>query len=1054
MRQRNRQQKKQSRWRLMLTLLLLAVGVVTASAQQTVTGVVTSADDGETLPGALVKIKEISAGTATDMDGKYKLSVSKGQTLVFSYIGYTPKSVKYTGQATINVALENDASTLDEVVVVGYGVMKRSDLTGSVVSVGEADIKKSVITSADQALQGRAAGVQVTQNSGSPGGGISVSIRGVNSLNGNEPLYVIDGVAIDGQTNGNSSALSAINPSDIVSMEVLKDASATAIYGSRASNGVVLITTKRGQAGKPSISYEGYYALQQIPTRLETMNLREYAKLYNERVDALGWGEREEFADPSILGDGTNWQNEIFRNASMHNHQLTVSGGNETGQYLISGGYLSQDGIAVGSDFSRFSARVNADTKLQKWLQVGVQSSFARTQKNNTIDDGNVIETALKQLPEMPAKNPDGSWGYQETNQLATYYSNPLADALTRENYEKGLQVLLNAFTNIDICKGLTLRVEYGGSYNYGNTYYFQPNLTLGSWSQNSSGSRGSSNSSYWSFKQYMTYMNTFGKHSLNVMAGHEAQESSWENLSAGRTGYLFNSVHELNVGDAKTATNNNQKGSSSIESYYGRLNYTFDNRYLLTVTLRADGSSSFGPDNRWGWFPSMALAWRFKEESFLKDVEWLSNGKLRLGWGLVGNQNAGAYAYGATMANVATAYGTGFYPSRFANSRLKWEQTKAWNAGLDLTFLNNRIEFIFDAYLKNTDNLLMSAALPTYVSGIIGSPMVNSGAMRNKGFEFTLNTVNISKKDFEWRTGITFSLNRNKVTRLYTESSGLQGNINGLTYTYTTVGEPVAQFYGYNVIGMFEKEDDFYKKDINGDYLLDAKGDRMIVALPEGKEVNEGTGIWYGDYIYEDRNDDGVIDEQDRTFLGNPEPKFTFGINNDFHWKGFDVNLFLTGSVGNKVFNYLAQQQSNPTNRWVTLKSVCDYAKYDLIDAAGERTLDNMQMTNPGASTYRIDQATANENSRMSSVFIENGSYLRIKNLAIGYTLPKKWLQKVKIENLRVYFNVQNLYTFTKYKGYDPEVGAYNQGVLLRGVDYARYPSQRIYTFGLNLSL
>ena len=1054
MRQRIRQQKKQSRWRLMLTLLLLAVGVVTASAQQTVTGVVTSADDGETLPGASVKIKETSAGTTTDMDGKYKLSVSKGQTLVFSYIGYTPKSVKYTGQPTINVTLSSNDATMDEVVVVGYGVMKRSDLTGSVVSVGEADIKKSVITSADQALQGRAAGVQVTQNSGSPGGGISVSIRGVNSLNGNEPLYVIDGVAIDGQTNGNSSALSAINPSDIVSMEVLKDASATAIYGSRASNGVVLITTKRGQAGKPSISYEGYYALQQIPSRLETMNLREYAKLYNERVDALGWGEREEFADPSILGDGTNWQNEIFRNASMHNHQLTVSGGNETGQYLISGGYLSQDGIAVGSDFSRFSARVNADTKLQKWLQVGVQSSFARTQKNNTIDDGNVIETALKQLPEMPAKNPDGSWGYQETNQLATYYSNPLADALTRENYEKGLQVLLNAFTNIDICKGLTLRVEYGGSYNYGNTYYFQPNLTLGSWSQNSSGSRGSSNSSYWSFKQYMTYMNTFGKHSLNVMAGHEAQESSWENLSAGRTGYLFNSVHELNVGDAKTATNNNQKGSSSIESYYGRLNYTFDNRYLLTATLRADGSSSFGPDNRWGWFPSMALAWRFKEESFLKDVEWLSNGKLRLGWGLVGNQNAGAYAYGATMANVATAYGTGFYPSRFANSRLKWEQTKAWNAGLDLTFLNNRIEFIFDAYLKNTDNLLMSAALPTYVSGIIGSPMVNSGAMRNKGFEFTLNTVNISKKDFEWRTGITFSLNRNKVTRLYTESSGLQGNINGLTYTYTTVGEPVAQFYGYNVIGMFEKEDDFYKKDINGDYLLDAKGDRMIVALPEGKEVNEGTGIWYGDYIYEDRNDDGVIDEQDRTFLGNPEPKFTFGINNDFHWKGFDVNLFLTGSVGNKVFNYLAQQQSNPTNRWVTLKSVCDYAKYDLIDAAGERTLDNMQMTNPGASTYRIDQATANENSRMSSVFIENGSYLRIKNLAIGYTLPKKWLQKVKIENLRVYFNVQNLYTFTKYKGYDPEVGAYNQGVLLRGVDYARYPSQRIYTFGLNLSL
>ena len=913
-------------------------------------------------------------------------------------------------------------------------------------------LKKSIITSADQALQGRAAGVQVTQNSGSPGGGISVAIRGVNSLNGNEPLYVIDGVAIDGQTNGNSSALSTINPGDIVSMEVLKDASATAIYGSRASNGVVLITTKKGQSGKTSVSYEGYYTLQQIPNRLETMNLREYATMYNARVDALGWGAREEFADPSILGDGTNWQNEIFRTAPMYNHQVSISGGNDNGQYLVSGGYMSQDGIAVGSDFNRFSARVNADTKVGKWLQLGVQSSFARTQKNNTIDNGSVIETALRQLPEMPARNPDGSWGYQEKNDLATYYSNPLADALTRENYEKGMMVLLNAYANVNLCKGLSLRMEYGGNYNYNNGYYFQPNLTLGSWSQTSSGSRSASNSSYWSFKQYLTYMNTLGKHSINVMAGHEAQSSAWENLSGGRTGYLFNSVHELNVGDAKTATNSNQKGSSSIESYYGRLNYAFADRYLLTATLRADGSSTFGSDNRWGWFPSVALAWRFKQESFLKDVSWLTNGKLRLGWGLVGNQNAGAYAYGATMASVATAYGTGFYPSNFANSKLKWEQTKSWNAGLDLTFLDNRIEFIFDAYLKNTDNLLMQAALPTYVSGVISSPWVNSGAMRNKGFEFTLNTVNISNKNLTWSTGITFSLNRNEVTRLYTQSTGMQGNINGLTYTYTTTGQPVAQFYGYNVIGMFETEEDFYKKDINGEYLLDAKGNKMIVALPEGKEVNEGTGVWYGDYIFEDKNDDGVIDEQDRTFLGNPEPKFTFGFNNDLHWKGFDLNLFITGSVGNKVFNYLGQQQSNPTNRWVSLKSVCDYAKYDLIDAAGERTLENMQMTNPGASTYRIDQANANENGRMSSVFIEDGSYVRIKNLAIGYNLPKNLLSKVKIETLRVYFNVQNLYTFTKYKGYDPEVGAYNQNVLLRGVDYARYPSQRIFTFGMNL--
>lgn len=342
---------------------------------------------------------------------------------------------------------------------------------------------------------------------------------------------------------------------------------------------------------------------------------------------------------------------------------------------------------------------------------------------------------------------------------------------------------------------------------------------------------------------------------------------------------------------------------------------------------------------------------------------------------------------------------------------------------------------------------------MPTYVSGVISSPWVNTGAMENKGFEFTLNTVNMNKKGFEWTTGITFSVNRNKVTSLYTESSGIQGNINGLTYTYTAIDNPVGQFYGYNVIGMFTTLEDFYLKDKDGNNLLDANGNPQYVALPEGKTVDEYTGIWYGDYIYEDINNDGVIDEKDRTYLGNPEPKFTFGVNNTFRYKGFDLNIFLTGTYGNEIFNYLAQQQSNPTDRWVTLKSVHDFAKVGLIDPDGERTLDNMYLINPGASTYRIDQAKSNDNSRMSSVYVEDGSYIRIKNIALGYTLPNRLVQKAKIENVRVYFNVQNLYTFTNYSGYDPEVGAYNQNVLLRGVDYARYPSQRIYTFGINLN-
>lgn len=1038
---------------LLWAMLVCLIFPITIHAR-TLTGVVTSATDDEPLIGASVTVNGTKKSVLTDVNGNFSISVDDGQTIKVSYVGFETTEIKINKQDKISVRLKETHQTLNDIVVVGYGTMKRSDITGSVVSVGEEDLKKSVVTSVDQALQGRAAGVQVTQNSGSPGGGISVAIRGVNSLNGNEPLYIIDGVAIEGQTNGNSSALSAINPSDIVSLEVLKDASATAIYGSRASNGVVIITTRHGSVGRPKISFEAYYALQQLPKSLQTMNLREYAYLYNERVDVLGWGEREEFADPSILGEGTNWQKEIFRTAPMQNYQLSVTGGTEDTQYMFSGGYMKQEGIALGSDFQRFSARVNIDTNIASWLQVGVQSSLSNSKKNNTIDNGNVIETALRQLPEMPARNPDGSWGAQEENQLATYYSNPLADALTKENYEKGLQALVNAYADIKFYKDLSLKIEYGGSYNYNNSYQFTPELDLGTWKSTSSGNRSSSNSSYWTFKQYLTWRHTFNRNNIEAMIGHEAQESSWENLWGSRTGYLFNSVHELDVADMKTAKNGNSKNSSSIESYYGRVNYSYDDRYLLTATLRADGSSAFGPSNRWGWFPSAAVAWRFQKESFLREVDWMTNGKLRVGWGLVGNQNAGSYAYGATMNSVATAWGTGFYPANYSNDKLKWEQTKSWNLGLDLAFLNNRIEFIFDLYHKTTDNLLMQAALPTYVSGVITSPWVNTGSLQNKGLEFTLNAIPISNRDFSWRSGITFSLNRNKVLKLYTESTGIPGNIGGLAYTYTTVDEPVAQFYGYNVIGMFMEEDDFYRKDANGDYILDAQGNRQFVAIPENKTVDQGTGIWYGDYIYEDVNSDGVIDEKDRIYLGNPEPKFTFGFNNTMSWKDFDLNIFFTGSVGNKVFNYLGQQQSNPCDRWVMLKSVRDFAKVTMIDPDGEKTLENMHVENPNAKTYRIDSSSSNNNNRMSNKFVEDGSYLRLKNVSLGYTLPRKLTKSWGIDNLRFYVNIQNLFTITKYKGYDPEVGSYNQGVLLRGIDYARYPSQRIYIIGLNLNL
>ena len=898
---------------------------------RTISGTVKSEADDELLIGVSVKVKEAPGGTITDAQGRYTLQAKSGQTLVFSYIGFRTLEVKIDKQKSIDVSLREDTKMLDEVVVVGYGTMKRSDLTGSVVSVSADDIKKTVVTSLDQALQGRAAGVSVTQNSGAPGGGISVSIRGINSLNGNEPLYVIDGVAISGQTGNNSSVLSSINPSDIVSMEILKDASATAIYGSRASNGVVLITTRQGEAGKTRLSYEGYVGVQQLPNRLDVLNLREYAEYQNLRAEVLGWGAREEFKDPSLLGEGTNWQKEIFRSALMHNHQINITGGNENAKFSLTGGYLNQDGIAIGSSFERFSVRMNADAKITKWLTIGLRASGSRTQQVNTVDNGDIISTAIRQLPEVPAKNPDGSWGTQQENIYGTYFSNPVAEALMRENYDKGTQLYVNLFADINIWKGLSFHTEYGGSYNYNNHYQFTPSYDYGLYNQQSSSSRNASNGSNYSFKNYFTYNAKFGKHDFSLMAGHEAQENTWENLSGSRSDFFLNSVHELDAGDALTAKNGSSKSSGAIESYFGRFNYSFDDRYLLTATLRSDGSSNFGPNNRWGTFPSVAVAWKIKNEAFLKNVTAIDNLKLRFGWGAVGNQSAGSYAYGVAMASATSIWGTGFYAGNYANANLKWEETQAYNIGLDVNLLGNRIEFIAEAYYKNTDNLLMQAALPDYVNSIIRAPWVNAGAMVNKGMEFTLNTVNIDSRDFFWKTGITLSFNKNEVTRLYTETAGIQGYVGSETYTYSLVGEPVGQFYGYKVIGMFKDEGDFYQKDSKGEFRLNEKGERIPVALPKGKSMKENE-IWVGDYIFEDKDNNGVIDEKDRSFLGNPEPKFNYGINNYFSYKGFDLNIFINGVYGNKIFNSLRKWYTNPMNNSGMLKETIGIARVELI--------------------------------------------------------------------------------------------------------------------------
>jgi TonB-linked SusC/RagA family outer membrane protein len=496
-------------------------------------------------------------------------------------------------------------------------------------------------------------------------------------------------------------------------------------------------------------------------------------------------------------------------------------------------------------------------------------------------------------------------------------------------------------------------------------------------------------------------------------------------------------------------------------------LNYNLLDRYLFTATLRTDGSTSFGKNNHWGWFPSAALAWRISNEPFMqKTSSWLSNMKLRLGWGHVGNQSAGSYAYGAIMANTATAWGTGYYPGNFSNANLQWESTKAWNIGLDLSFLNNRIEFIVDWYYKNTDNLLMQASLPSYVINNdwmgMSAPWVNRGAIRNTGVEFTLNTVNISNKDWQWRTGATLSINRNKLTRLNSDGSTIAGSIGTNTYTLSEVGGPVGRFYGYKVIGMFTCEDDFYQKNAKGEFLLDATGARVPVARPAEEGENGAmyeiaqNRIWVGDYIFEDINGDGKITSADRTYIGDPNPDFTFGLNNTITWRDFELSFFLNGSVGGDIYNIVRMEHTNTQGYGNKMSDVANYARVSLYNPEGSANdITNVYVSNAStASVQRISAAgtSMNDNNRVSDRFVENGSYLRMKSLSLAWNLPKKWLAPLKLDWVQIYGNIQNLFTISGYDGYDPEIGAQGQSVILQGLDNYRYPSQRIYTFGLKV--
>ena len=1046
-----------------LLCLFLLFPMILPAQTISVSGVVTD-ETGETLPGVSISIQGTNQGTVSDIDGNYTIDVSSTGRLLFSYVGYVPQTINVGGRTVINVVMKEDSKLLEEVVVIGYGTMKKTDLTGAVSSVKSEAIQKSIPTSIDQVLQGRAAGVQVQQNSGMPGATTSIRIRGISSLNAStDPIYVIDGVVIEGGSSGGvaTNPLNSINPSDIVSMDILKDASAAAIYGSRAGNGVIIITTKRGQKGEAIVNYNGYVGWQQIQKQLDVLNLREYAAHRYVLAENGMINYNNYFVRPDLLDDGTNWQDELFNTAFMQNHQISIAGGNDLSTYNLGGGYSNQDGIATGSGFKRLNLSGNFDAQAKKWLKTGVNFAFSNTFQQLTVSDQSLVQVALRTTPDVPVRNADGSFAASDEQFMPT---NPMAMAMLIDNNNESYGIRANTYAEITpdgAVKGLKFRSELSFNYNTSNGYRFQPTYRL-SQSQFSDMNEGRFTKQYnkfWGWANTLTYDRTVNDvHRLTLMLGEEAQNSTWSYLMGLRNGYPTNGSTDLTLGDATTAANDGYSGSSPFIGIFGRVFYSYADRYLLTATVRRDGSSNFAPGHQWGTFPSAALAWRVSEENFLKDNTLVNNLKLRLGWGKVGNQNIpDHFSYLMRYGVQTTPWGAGLYADNMYNESVTWETTTSTNVGFDLSILRNRIELVFDWYNKKTEDLLMYLYVPDYLLYERNLAWGNVGSLENKGIEITLNTLNVNAKDFNWRSNLNFSLNRNKVLDMGTGNQILgrvddnSWGMTGQTVINRTVqGQPIGQFYGYEVIGRFEKATDFYFVNENGEIVRTP----VMSDLP----INETSGVWVGDYIYKDQNNDGVIDEQYRTYIGNPEPKFTYGIGNTFSYKNIDLTVQLTGVYGNDIVNYSRRYMENPRRNISNLfVSALDYARLDLIDPNGPNDYRNVQIVGGAGHSPRLplSTATSDYDFAFSDRFIEDGSYLRIQNVSLGYTFPKQWTQKIGISNLKIYANLQNLYTFTKYKGFDPEIGvSYGyQGSLLTGVDNGRYPSPRIYTFGLNAS-
>ncbi len=1001
----------------------------------TISGRVTE-NNNQPLSGATVTVKGTSLATSTDADGRFTLrDVDSKAVLVITSVGYTTREVAVNNRSTINISLAVEDRSLNEVVVIGYGKQKRSDLTGSVASVKAAELQQTPISSIDQGLVGRAAGVLVTQTSGMPGATASIRIRGASSLQGgNEPLYVIDGVPVYsgggfGETGGSTrmSALSTINPSDIESIEILKDASATAIYGSRAANGVILITTKTGKNGRDVISFDAYYGVQSVVKAIDVLDATSYAALVNEAYanDGLPQPYTADFISKIHNGGkGTNWQDEIFRSAPIQNYQLSFSGGDEKSTYAASLNYLDQQGIIINSDLQRYSGRINFSRKMGERFRVASHLSISRNVSNTVETDvggqGGVITGALKFNPILPVYTNKELGIYTQVNVPGSLYPNPVATALELKRKNSTTRMLGDISGELEIIKDLKAKVLFGLDYFMNKSNRYTPSNIFQSGGV-ASASVADAMYTNWLNENTLTYSKTLGtNHTFNLLAGATFQRNRDEGLSASSQGFVNDVLQYNNLGSGSVY---NRPGSSatewSIMSYLGRINYNFKGRYLITASGRYDGSSRFGVNNKFAFFPSAAFAWRAGEEDFIKRLNLFSNLKFRFGYGVTGNQEIGLYTSLPTLASVNYTIGqalvSGFFPNGIPNPDLKWERTGQYDAGIDIGIFQNRVSITADYYYKKTTDLIYSVAIP-FVSGF-GTSLQNIGSVENKGFELAIETSNLNGA-FKWNTSFNISFNKNRVLELggeqYKDIGEGDGHLKTGSVHRLIVNEPIGIFYGYVFDGIFQDQ-------------------RELTAGPKGFTDYMG-GKRYKDISGPNGVPDKVVDATyDRMIIGDPNPDFYGGLTNTFGYKGFELNVFLLYSHGNDILNYNAIEMGLPSggqnvyagliNRWTP--------------------------QNP-SQVYPI--ATTNRTAVFSNQFVEDGSYLKLKTVTMSYAFPG--LKLKGFTGLRVYVTGQNLLTSTKYTGYDPEVSYRGASNLEIGEDYGGYPQAKSFLFGVSLGL